>query len=293
MRRSRTDFRSPGTSMPAPLTPTKRRTPAARIAAIRCGATSRCSVASPLRGPSADTTASAPATSLRTAVPSRASPTSQRTEEAVPGGAARVSAETSWPRRTSCSTTSRPVAPVAPSTATRTSVPFLRLVHVRYMLVDEPRGEDLQALDDALVRLRRLWTASRAHVLDDLGQRVEMSSVLVVEACARAQAGGGEASVGEVAAFLDVEPSTASRLVDRAVRAGLVGRTASEVDGRRSALVLTGTGHALRAKAVAARRGWLDDVVHDWSEPDLRSLAVALGRFADAIGAAAPPHARS
>jgi DNA-binding MarR family transcriptional regulator len=153
------------------------------------------------------------------------------------------------------------------------------------------RGEDLQALDEALVRLRRLWTASRAHVLDDLGQRVEMSSVLVVEACARAQEAGAQASVGEVAAFLDVEPSTASRLVDRAARTGLVTRTASSDDGRRSALVLTDTGHALRAKAVAGRRGWLDDVVQDWSEPELRSFSVALGRFADAVGDRTPPPA--
>ena len=157
------------------------------------------------------------------------------------------------------------------------------------MLVAQRRGEDLAALDEALVRLRRLWTASRAHVVDDLGQRVEMSSVLVVEACARAQAAGAESAVGDVAAFLDVEASTASRLVDRAARAGLVRRTASEVDARRSALVLTEAGHALRTRAVAARLAWLGGVVHDWTEPDVRALAEVLGRFADAVGATPPP----
>jgi DNA-binding MarR family transcriptional regulator len=160
------------------------------------------------------------------------------------------------------------------------------------MRVTDRRGDDLQALDEALVRLRRLWTASRAHVLDDLGQRVEMSSVLVVEACARAQEAGVQASIGDVASFLDVEPSTASRLVDRAARTGLLSRAASEVDGRRSALVLTEAGHTLRAKAVAARRGWLNDVVHDWPAHDLRSFAVALARFADAVGATTPPKAQ-
>lgn len=154
------------------------------------------------------------------------------------------------------------------------------------MLVAE-RDEDLRALDEALVRLRRLWTASRAHVVDELGQRVEMSSVLVVEACARAA--GAETAVGDVAAFLDVEPSTASRLVDRAARAGLVRRTASQVDARRSALVLTADGRALRSRAAAARLGWLGGVVQDWPEVEVRALADVLGRFADAVGAAPPP----
>jgi DNA-binding MarR family transcriptional regulator len=148
---------------------------------------------------------------------------------------------------------------------------------------------DLAALDEALVRLRRIWTASRAHVVDDLGRRVEMSSVLVVEACARAEAAAAETTVGDVGAFLDVEPSTASRLVDRAARAGLVGRTTSAVDARRSVLHLTEAGRALRARAVAARLGWLGGVVQDWSEQDIGRLAAALARFADDVAASPPP----
>ena len=160
---------------------------------------------------------------------------------------------------------------------------------VRYTLVADRHAEDLGALDEALVRLRRLWTASRAHVLDELGQRVEMSSVLVVEACARRTAAGAETAVGDVAAFLDVEPSTASRLVDRAAQAGLVQRTASSVDARRSAVVLTDAGGALRARAVATRLGWLSSVLGEWPEADVRVLADVLGRFADAV---ASPSAR-
>ena len=158
---------------------------------------------------------------------------------------------------------------------------------VPYILVADGRDGDLEALDEALVRLRRLWTASRASVVDELGRRVEMSSVLVVEACARTRA--TETSVGDVAVFLDVEPSTASRLVDRAARTGLVRRTASTVDARRSALVLTDAGRALRTRAVAARLGWLGGVLQDWPEDEVRALADALGRFADAVADAPPP----
>lgn len=147
---------------------------------------------------------------------------------------------------------------------------------------------DLTAVDDALVRLRRLWTASRSAVLDDLGGRVEMSSVLVVEGCAREAASGGEVTVGDVAAFLDVAHSTASRLVERAARGGLVRRSSSAVDARRAALVLTDAGRDLRARAVAARLGWLATVVGDWDEEEVRALALLLPRFADAVAAGQP-----
>jgi DNA-binding MarR family transcriptional regulator len=150
-------------------------------------------------------------------------------------------------------------------------------------------SDDLQVLDEALVRLRRLWTASRAHVVDELGRRVEMSSVLVVEACARAGEATTEVTVGDVAAFLDVEPSTASRMVDRAATAGLVLRTASTVNGRRAALRLTDSGRGLRARATDARLGWLGGVVADWPHEDVHVLAAVLTRFADAVAAAPPP----
>lgn len=157
--------------------------------------------------------------------------------------------------------------------------------------VTEPASVDLQLLDEALVRLRRLWTASRASVVDELGRRVEMSSVLVVEACARAGSHATEVTVGDVAAFLDVEPSTASRMVDRAETAGLVRRTASTVDGRRAVLRPTDAGRALRARATAARLGWLGGVVADWRPEDVHTLAAALASFADAVAAAPPPGA--
>ena len=152
-----------------------------------------------------------------------------------------------------------------------------------------PESDDLPLLDEALVRLRRLWTASRAHVVDELGRRVEMSSVLVVEACARAGEATTEVTVCDVAAFLDVEPSTASRMVDRAATAGLVLRAASRVNGRRAALHLTDSGRALRARATAARLGWLGGVLAGWPSEDVHVLGSVLTRFADAVAASPVP----
>lgn len=132
----------------------------------------------------------------------------------------------------------------------------------------------LHEIDDALVRMRRLWsTAPRGP---------DMSSVLVVEACAREVA---PSTVGDVARFAGVEHSTASRLVERAVVAGYVERTA---DGRRAALRLTGPGRELRERAVAFRTAWLADVLGSWSDADRAAFARLLGRFSAEMGERGP-----
>lgn len=144
------------------------------------------------------------------------------------------------------------------------------------------QDEALAAVDAALVRLRRLWSAA-PHLVDEAGRPVEMSSVLVVEACSRHAAEGREATVGAVAEFADVTHSTASRLVDRAVTAGLVVRSTSPSDARRAVLALSPAGRALRARAVAFRLAWLRSTLADWPAADTEAFADLLGRFADAV----------
>ncbi|WP_165865593.1 MarR family winged helix-turn-helix transcriptional regulator [Vallicoccus soli] len=139
-------------------------------------------------------------------------------------------------------------------------------------------------VDDALLRLRRLWSASRSRLVDDGGTAVEMSSLLVVEACARGAQRGAEVAVVDVAELADVAPSTASRLVDRAAAAGLLERRPSAVDPRRTALVLTERGWGLRERAVRARTGWLQDTLAAWSDEDVARLGALLARFADEVG---------
>jgi DNA-binding MarR family transcriptional regulator len=140
--------------------------------------------------------------------------------------------------------------------------------------------DELLAVDDALVRLRRLWstTPRRAD-----GDAVEMSSVLVVEACARGAATGAEVTVGDVARFADVEHSTASRLIDRAARQGLLEKVASARDARSTALALTAAGRELRRRSVAFRTGWLGDVLQAWAPADVSDLARLLSRFAEDV----------
>jgi len=143
--------------------------------------------------------------------------------------------------------------------------------------------QGVEEIDDALLRLRRLWAASRHRVMHDGVTRVELSSLLVVEACARCAARGEEANVSDVAALADVTPSTASRLVDTGERAGLLSRSPSERSARQTALELTAAGAGLRERALTARRAWLAEQLAGWSREDVHRFGSLLQRFADGV----------
>lgn len=148
-------------------------------------------------------------------------------------------------------------------------------------------------LDDALIRLRRLWSGAvpRRSVMADRVPPVEMSTVLVVNAIHRLQAvrPGGEVAeatevtVADVAGHLDVASSTASRLVDRAVTATMVTRRASATDTRRVALSLTARGQELLAAAGEFRLSYLEQVLDGWTAADVDAFAMLLDRFAAAV----------
>jgi len=145
----------------------------------------------------------------------------------------------------------------------------------------------LSQLDDALIRLRRLWqnpSIDRILVEPD-GARLEMSTVLVTDAIHRLQDADPPevARVGDVAERLDVAPSTASRLVDRAVRAGMVARGTAAADSRQVTLTPTPAGSALLGRAFLFRTRYLEQVLKGWTRDDVATLARLLDRFADAV----------
>ena len=97
------------------------------------------------------------------------------------------------------------------------------------------------------------------------------------------------AAVLEVAwSRLGVTHSTASRLVTRAVVAGMVARNRSPSDPRRAALALTGAGGRPVAASREFRTGYLDGLLADWSTADVATLADSLDRFATAVSATKP-----
>lgn len=140
---------------------------------------------------------------------------------------------------------------------------------------------ELLALDAAMMRLRRVWAPppARSPSVPDGPGRVDLSTVLVVEACARSD--GDTTTVADVGVFAGVAPSTASRFVGRAVEAGMVQRE-EHVDGRRTAVTLTAEGRELRERARRFRLERLRSTLEGWTDAEVLVFVSLLGRFAEA-----------
>lgn len=149
--------------------------------------------------------------------------------------------------------------------------------------------DDLARLDRALLRLRRMWDAPAGIAHE--GRTVEGSTLLVCLAVAEGPAGppGAESGVVEVAEGLGVTHSTASRLVSRAVEAGMVVRSGSAVDPRRVALRLSAEGERLVTASRRFRAGRLGAALAGWPPGDVGALADLLTRFADDVARPGPP----
>jgi DNA-binding MarR family transcriptional regulator len=146
-------------------------------------------------------------------------------------------------------------------------------------------------IERAAFQLRRLW--AKPHLLQRLreqcgegGRPIQLSSLLVIHAIAGhggGHGGGhGEVTVGAVADYLDIDPSTASRLVGHAIDAGFVSRSPSPVDARRAHLRLTESGDRVRRLTDDFRRRFIAQLVADWTDDERQVFAGLLGRFAAA-----------
>jgi DNA-binding MarR family transcriptional regulator len=157
---------------------------------------------------------------------------------------------------------------------------------------DRDRDRDLTIVDQAIFQLRRAW--SKPPLTQRLseysgGKRIQLSNVMVVSAVfhltEEAHKRGAEVTVGAVATRLDIDPSTASRLVTHAIDAGFVVRHPSPVDARRAHLELTPAGRRIRDTVAEQRRRYVDGLMRDWSDADRAAFARLLRRFSDAAAA--------
>jgi DNA-binding MarR family transcriptional regulator len=141
----------------------------------------------------------------------------------------------------------------------------------------------LERLDVAFGRLRRLWEspALKRRFMARMGTTVEPGVVRTLRAVGECGASGG---VGDVAAALAVDASTASRLVEQAVALGFLERATSPQDRRRTVLSLTSDGADILARATSVREELLSELTEDWSDRDVESLARLLERLAQRVG---------
>jgi DNA-binding MarR family transcriptional regulator len=94
----------------------------------------------------------------------------------------------------------------------------------------------------------------------------------------------GPSNLAAVAEELEVNPSNASRICDRLIKAGLLQRRESSVDRRQVTLTLTPKGRQLVEKVTRRRRSAIERVLHDMPAAERDILAAALAAFAEAAG---------
>jgi DNA-binding MarR family transcriptional regulator len=135
----------------------------------------------------------------------------------------------------------------------------------------------------ALFRLVRFWSRRWAAGVTgdagDVGGAGHIGHVLVLEAI-DAAGRGGVAQIGDVAVELGLDRSNASRMLAAAVAAGLVTKTVSPQDARRTELAPTAAG----VEMLAAARAWQEQTFRrltaDWPAADARRFASYLVRLA-------------
>lgn len=149
------------------------------------------------------------------------------------------------------------------------------------MRTDNWTARELAGGGPALFRLVRFWSrrwaAGVAHGSGSDSTRV--GHVLVLEAI-DAASGDGPAQIGAVAVELGLDRSNASRMLASAVSAGLVTKTASPEDARRTELAMTPAGRQMLAAARAWQERVFAHLVADWPARDARRFASYLVRLA-------------
>lgn len=93
----------------------------------------------------------------------------------------------------------------------------------------------------------------------------------------------------ELAAVLELDPSTVSRQLAHLERLGLADRSADQADGRASLIRLTPRGRRVLALVRNSRAERLGAVFGDWTEDDQRQLKALLDRLLASLLASPTP----
>ena len=121
-----------------------------------------------------------------------------------------------------------------------------------------------------------------------LGRPVDIAKVLACEAIHDLSAQMSPVTVSDVAAALQLDRSTVSRLVGECVAEGLLARVAVPTDGRRVALQVTEMGQRAIAGSAELRGNFLGHVTDRFDDHDLGSLVDLLERFAEGLSSTLP-----
>jgi DNA-binding MarR family transcriptional regulator len=132
-----------------------------------------------------------------------------------------------------------------------------------------------ELVDAVLASSRALVALSARSIADNTDVTLPQYRMLVVLEHAPSNLTG-------LAEALDVIPSTAMRMVDRLVAAGLIQRTVPPEDRRVTLLELTAVGRQTVHRVTRKRRRDLQRVIERIPEQQRPALAMAMAAFADA-----------
>ncbi|MGV0849046.1 MarR family winged helix-turn-helix transcriptional regulator [Mycolicibacterium phlei] len=130
----------------------------------------------------------------------------------------------------------------------------------------------------AIARQRPKW---RNRILDRSGPVSNVSTLRVLRAVEQCGQQNGGASIRDVAEFMAVEHSTASRSVAAVVSAGLVTKANDADDQRRCTLVLTDAGREALETVTGRRSAMVAEMIADWDEDTVDTLVDLLDRLTE------------
>jgi len=143
--------------------------------------------------------------------------------------------------------------------------------------------DDLTGAGPALFRLVRFW--SRRWVMQAATelrvQDLHVQDILVLDAVDAAARHGAEVSVTDVAYYLGLDHSGASRFVSAATEHGYLHRSPSATDKRRIALTVTDAGLDLLTSSHAWQNDTYSRLTAAWETHDATQFAHYLKRLAE------------
>jgi len=143
----------------------------------------------------------------------------------------------------------------------------------------------LDSIDKTFRKLRRAMIKPPAGLVPvpALGRQLDVAKIFACDAVADLAASGRAVSVKDVAAALDLEHSTVSRLLGEIEAEGLAVRGVDAQDRRRTTVELTDLGRAVVNDATAITRFFTRLLLAEWPREDVEALTSMLGRLADTV----------
>ena len=146
-----------------------------------------------------------------------------------------------------------------------------------------PDSGDIDALTDAVLTASRLLVALSARSIAAVDESITIPQFRVLIVLGNQ----GPLKLTRLAEHLAVNPSTATRMVDRLVSAGLINREANPESRRELVVSLSDTGSAVVRDVTRRRRAEIARVVARMPVTSRRGLVRALVAFTEAGGEAA------